>query len=390
MANDKSYIVIVRRLPDEEPEHHGGVWKIALADFMTAMMALFLVLWLCNAAPKETKTAIANYFNPISLSATLPTRKGVNDPEGIPAGDASGSGAQEPDTKAAAPGAGRPAPGSAARERELFRDPYAVLAKLAADTDPDKPQDVAVGSFGEAARAGGDAARDPFDPLYWHVVTLSTARTERSAPKGTLESLPPEAVLDARGATPPANASAPVEKPATAIAALHKAPAAGDQAPPATGQTSPAAERTDVAGALRSQLAELPGPRVEVKGAPDGILISVTDDLAFSMFAVGSAEPQSRTVRAMEVIANALAGRPGRIVVRGHTDARLFRSDTYDNWRLSTARAHMAAYMLMRAGVDEARIRRIEGYANGAPRNVADPKAAENRRIEILLEGVSR
>jgi chemotaxis protein MotB len=124
-----------------------------------------------------------------------------------------------------------------------------------------------------------------------------------------------------------------------------------------------------------------------VQGTPEGLLINVTDDLNFSMFAVGSAEPRPEMVRAMERLAKALAARPGRIVVRGHTDNRPFRSEVYDNWRLSTARAHMAAYMLTRAGIDQARIWRIEGAADRAPRNAADPKAPENRRIEILLQG---
>ena len=47
----------------------------------------------------------------------------------------------------------------------------------------------------------------------------------------------------------------------------------------------------------------------------------------------------------------------------------------------------MASYMLVRGGVEDARLERIEGYADRLPRNPTDPKAAENRRIEILLRG---
>ena len=54
---------------------------------------------------------------------------------------------------------------------------------------------------------------------------------------------------------------------------------------------------------------------------------------------------------------------PGAIVVRGHTDAHPYRSRTYDNWRLSSARAQMAYYMLNRGGVEEKRFERIEGFA---------------------------
>ena len=75
-----------------------------------------------------------------------------------------------------------------------------------------------------------------------------------------------------------------------------------------------------------------------------------------------------------------------RITVSGHTDARPFKSDTYDNWRLSTARAHTAYSLLTRAGLDANRITEVSGYADRKPKDPADPMSAVNRRIEILLE----
>ena len=44
--------------------HHGGAWKVAYADFVTAMMAFFLLLWLLNVSTDEQKNAISNYFDP--------------------------------------------------------------------------------------------------------------------------------------------------------------------------------------------------------------------------------------------------------------------------------------------------------------------------------------
>ena len=79
----KSEIVIVRRGGNGEDEgHHGGVWKIAFADFMTAMMALFLVLWLINAANEETKKSVASYFNPVKLVDRNRSSKGLEDAKG--------------------------------------------------------------------------------------------------------------------------------------------------------------------------------------------------------------------------------------------------------------------------------------------------------------------
>ncbi|MDK6768464.1 flagellar motor protein MotB, partial [Klebsiella aerogenes] len=47
-------VVLVRKRKSHQPAHHGGSWKIAYADFMTAMMAFFLVMWLLAiASPQE-------------------------------------------------------------------------------------------------------------------------------------------------------------------------------------------------------------------------------------------------------------------------------------------------------------------------------------------------
>ena len=115
MANTPSEIIIVRRSSEEEPVYHGGVWKIALADFMTTLMALFLVLWLIKATNEETRTSIANYFNPISLSEALPVRKGLNDPQPTAADPNAGTKAGEAEAPMPARDkAGAPPPGSVA------------------------------------------------------------------------------------------------------------------------------------------------------------------------------------------------------------------------------------------------------------------------------------
>jgi len=59
--------------------HHGGAWKIAYADFVTAMMAFFLLMWLINVTSPEQKTGIAEYFNPITVSQTTAGSGGVLD-----------------------------------------------------------------------------------------------------------------------------------------------------------------------------------------------------------------------------------------------------------------------------------------------------------------------
>jgi len=61
--------IIIKRVKRFGGGHHGGAWKIAFADFATAMMAFFLVLWLMSTATPEQKIAIAGYFkDPIGFS----------------------------------------------------------------------------------------------------------------------------------------------------------------------------------------------------------------------------------------------------------------------------------------------------------------------------------
>lgn len=50
--------------------HHGGAWKVAYADFTTAMMAFFMLLWLLNVAPPETLAGLADYFSPTTAAVS--------------------------------------------------------------------------------------------------------------------------------------------------------------------------------------------------------------------------------------------------------------------------------------------------------------------------------
>jgi chemotaxis protein MotB len=141
----------------------------------------------------------------------------------------------------------------------------------------------------------------------------------------------------------------------------------------------------DIKRYLAGESKSMQGPQLDVQATEDGILISLTDRQNFSMFAIGSAEPQPRVLHMMDAIAASLQNLQGAIIVRGHTDARPYRSATYDNWRLSSARAQMAYYMLTRGGLPEKRFERVEGYADHHLRDSSHPLAAENRRIEILV-----
>lgn len=443
-------IIIVRRGHDDHDEgHHGGVWKIAFADFMTAMMCFFLVMWLINAANEQTKAAVASYFNPVKLVDRESSRKGLEDlGNGPRAVGMTTDDPQEAAKKSGQDGIG--AAGSSNRKQDrqepnkaeqsdehLFADPYAVLSEIATDTgvmqNVSQKGDGGAQSAGPATGASGGASyRDPFEPDFWSQ-QVATPAAEASAQRPKIEGDPPkpgdkaaETQVAKVKAVPPAPPvkDAPLEPlagdgkdaatmakaseikagesgakagdgktvdgGAVAAAKADAAAAAQETAAPQAGE-KPTAAAVKAAADVKRQLADAfkPGDKlhdgVSVEATDKGVVISITDQLDFGMFEVGSAVPSRELVLAMEKIGRIVNSQQGTISINGHTDARPFRSASYDNWRLSTARAHSAYYMLVRGGVDERRITEVAGFADRQPKDPADPLSAANRRIEILM-----
>lgn len=62
MASEELRPIIVKRIKKVAGGHHGGAWKIAYADFVTAMMAFFLLMWLLGSTAKGNLNGIAEYF----------------------------------------------------------------------------------------------------------------------------------------------------------------------------------------------------------------------------------------------------------------------------------------------------------------------------------------
>lgn len=82
---DKKQPIIVKKVVHGEHAHHGGAWKVAFADFVTAMMAFFLLLWLIGGTSDEEKAALSEYFsNPSATEGAAPTPapSSINGPGG--------------------------------------------------------------------------------------------------------------------------------------------------------------------------------------------------------------------------------------------------------------------------------------------------------------------
>lgn len=343
MSHDGPPIIIKKKVEGEEG-HHGGVWKLAFADFMTAMMAFFLVMWLINSTSKETKAVIVQYFNPVQLVDSTNAHKGMRDPSAAGEGKSAAPSPRTDKTRGNGP---------KDTEGELQKDPLKALDAIAeSEPRPMEPPD-------------SQAPRDPFD----------------RRPRGEAHEMtePPPAEH-----TPPPAAEKLVARQgqSEAVDKTHGA-AAADKGK---------AEKAKLATELQAEVEriaaqEAHAPKIEVKQTSEGLLISLTDDAHFSMFDVGSIKPRPQLVRIIGELAKTLAGRRGEVELRGHTDARSYAGKNYDNWRLSSDRATLVNYMLIRGGLPAARVGKIVGFADRQPKDPKDLLSPLNRRIEILLRG---
>ena len=407
MSDDHPQIVIVRRHHADHDEHHGGVWKIAFADFMTAMMAFFLVMWLI-AANDKTRATVARYFNPVKLVDATIRKQGLHDPK---VDDANMAGSRDSESRGASkdnlPTNGPANETPEAREMRLDEkmrtSPLAALAEIAGSQRgaDGPPKDTLNGAAPVIGRQGGPAFRDPFAP------PPMPAKDADERDEDPLELLTPPAMP--RSATPPGkgartDAEKAREKPEdqtrqkieaavqdqtveTANAPPNMAPS--KMAPPKietlTAQKNDE-DLTKLISSLKTPGHESEGPDIKVRRTNEGYLVSLTDTTSFSMFANASAVPSPRVVLMMERIAKALATKPGGVVIRGFTDNKPFRTGRYDNWNLSVDRAQAAHYMLVRGGLNDARIAGVEGFADRATGAGVDPGSPLNRRIEILVK----
>ena len=198
-------------------DDHQSIWKLAYADFMTAMMTFFLVMWLINSSSREKLVQLASYFNPVKLSDPSPFRPGVREPKRGGTGKDQASRSKLGAMSGQA--SGRPA-STLPKETEedaLFQDPFLVLSRLA--------------SQAEAARAAANAGKltgtgtshDPFatDYVIAPLMKWIAATWRYETGLGPDATAPPSSKSEAEtaGAGLPGNAAAPLSPEAEADAA---------------------------------------------------------------------------------------------------------------------------------------------------------------------------
>ena len=367
--------VIKKKIIDDEGGHHGGVWKIAYADFMTAMMTFFLVMWLINSSSKEKVAQLANYFNPVKLADKTPPSKAVReDAAAAASGDDAESKpeksekkeksakeeqkAEKAETKADKAEQKPEKSEKAEKKNEkslkksddtqhpaedetLFLNPFGVLTQLASEAEGEMASAMARGNT--AAPGAGGVSLDPFvtDPI--------ASQSSAKGAGGGQESRDANASLAALKASLDSGDNQAAGKATTD----GKSATDGKYAQPTREAMDAAARLAKDVNKVLDSLPKSFRPNITTKATPEGVLVSLMDDTNFSMFKIASAEPSPQLVLVLDKIGNLLNKQPGKLVVRGHTDGRQYSGDAHGNWRLSVNRANMTYYMLLRAKVED-------------------------------------
>ncbi len=331
-------VIVVRREEGGGAGHHGGAWKVAYADFVTAMMAFFLLMWLLNATTEEQRRGIADYFSPTNLMG-----RSVS-------------------------GSGQPFGG------QTPNDDQPQVSTTGAVRIEQGPRPVVVD-------VEEDDSETPAQPLPWREAPPG------QNPEADLSAASPDRRSEARVATAafvpeqggPAAETAPEQRPENLgeETLRHELARREREAFEQTAQQIQAAVRDDPA------LADL-ARQLLVEHTPEGLRIQIVDAERQPMFALGSAVPNDRARALMARVAQIVARLPNAIAIAGHTDATPFRGQG-SNWDLSADRANATRRLLVEGGIAESRIRSVTGHAERDPLLPDQPHAAANRRVSVTL-----
>jgi chemotaxis protein MotB len=328
--------IIIRREEVVEGEGHGGAWKVAYADFVTAMMAFFLLMWLLNATTEDQRKGLADYFSPNSVMSH--NSSGTGQPFG--GKTAFSEGAMVSDRGAVEANVG---------ERPVVDPADPDQSDVVAQPQPHR-DDVE----SKAPDQGGRMAAQP-QPVPAHVI--SVVRTAK----------PGEAAAGDAGGKKPTDAELRAEQERREKQAFEQA-----------------AQQIREAVSADPQLAEL-ARQLQIDITPDGLRIQILDADHEAMFPLGSAVPNDHARLLLQKIAPVLTKMPEDVSLAGHTDAAPFAGPGRTNWELSADRANATRRLLEDSGLVGSRIRSVTGNAERDLLVPSDPLAAANRRISILV-----
>lgn len=338
--------IIIRKEEVIEGGHHGGAWKVAYADFVTAMMAFFLLMWLLNATTEEQRKGLADYFSPSNVLSR------------------------------ASSGTGQPFGGHTPFDQgTMVSDRGAV--QVIQGTLPIAPDE------------------DDEDDRGSHAGTTATRDSPSASKQAGAGSAPPAATIALSDAAPDDRSRLsqqrnPEQNPATSAS---RTPSDAEIRAAQEKRERQAFEQAaqQIKEAVRGDpaLSDL-ARQLAIDMTPEGLRIQILDEDRQPMFATGSAALNERARLLLQKVAPVLMKLPEDISIAGHTDATPYHSQDRSNWELSTERANATRRLMVEAGLPETRIRNVTGNADRDPLLPAEPTAAANRRIAIVVLRAAR
>lgn len=332
MADDKPIIVIKKK--GGHGGHHGGAWKIAYADFVTAMMCFFLVMWLVNSADVKTKAAIATYFRkPVIFTegSGTPLKTGAAGilPEGL----------------------------SPPKAVDQSHKKWEVRQKLKTLKEEIAEEEIA------DKLSPGRSEIKPKDKPDQSGISIDEPKKR--------EDIPPPPAEKKLENSPDGKISTPFE--------LNKLPPIENK------------QLSEIVQQVKQNLLEDPLLKqslgdIQIQSSKNEITIEIMDTEKVSMFTSGSSTILPDAKKAFKKIAETLKPLPNKIEILGHTDAKPFtKSRSMSNWELSQSRANEARKLLQQYEISPENIVGVIGRADRELKNTTDPLAAANRRITLRM-----
>lgn len=325
--------IIVKKIKKGGHGHHGGAWKVAYADFVTAMMAFFLLMWLLNVTTKEEKNAISNYFDPT-----------------------------HPKVSSSESGAGGILGG------------LTVTFEGAMTSDKQPPVTPPDATTPNTGRALGDQQnRQGAEDL-----DSGSDATDASA-------------LTVQGTT---EESADQDQASNGINILEEAQKAEQEEIEKLREMLEAQQNEKFEEIKKKifeeiekspELADLKD-NLMIDITPEGLRIQIVDAEGRSMFPSGKASMFDFMRELVTKVTQVIVPQPNQISMRGHTDSSGYREGaTYDNWNLSADRALATRTVMVANGLPAKRIETVVGRADREHLLPDEPFSPRNRRISVVL-----
>lgn len=348
---EENKVYIIRRIKKvKKAGHHGGSWKIAYADFVTAMMAFFLLMWLLTLMNKYQLDGIAEYFRkPLKEAFTHQSDKQNKD-----------------------------------KDKEKFKEKEKEREKEKEKEKPNKIDQIQH-TLNQTEKNIAQAVQQmnpnqAANPLGLDVTGINVTGQKVFSDK-TASEMDLVQVLSGQQATDP------FWLKNNEIKAL-----LNQQAQDVSAANSPEEKQIkEIQAHLQKELENNPmmqqyKNQLNFIVTADGLRIELRDLQNKPMFSLGKTDFQTYAKPIISWLTAQLNAYPDRrLVIIGHTDTLQYQDNDYSNWELSADRANATRRELVHNGMSKERILRIVGVGDTNLFDSTNGKDPSNRRIEIIV-----